>query len=124
MDTRAKILDLESLEAVRRRAGRLKAVTGYFDPLLASHARRLAALRSPGETLVAVVSEPERPLLPLAARAELVAALAVVDWVIAATDPEPVIAALRPDELVREEQVDLERRQELIRLVRSRYGKG
>lgn len=124
MDTRAKIVGPESFDALRRRAGRLKVVTGYFDPLLASHARRLAALRSAGETLVAVVCDPERSLLPLAARAELVAALAAVDWVIAATDPEPVIAALDPDELVREQEADLERREELIRLVRNRYSAG
>lgn len=124
MDTRAKILAADSLEAVRRGAGRLKVVTGYFDPLLAAHARRLAALRNPGETLVVVVRDLAGALLPLRARAELVAALAAVDWVVATEDPEPVIAALRPDELVREEQADLERRERLIRLVRSRYGAG
>ncbi len=123
MDTRAKILAAESLEAVRRAARRLKVVTGYFDPLLASHARRLAALRSPDETLLVVVRDLERPLLPLAARAELVAALAAVDWVVAASDPEPIIATLHPGEVVREEQADLERRDQLIRLVRDRYGK-
>lgn len=124
MDTRAKILAADSLEAVRRGTGRLKVVTGYFDPLLAAHARRLAALRNPGETLVVVVRDLAGALLPLRARAELVAALAAVDWVVATEDPEPVIAALRPDELVREEQADLERRERLIRLVRSRYGAG
>lgn len=121
MDTRVKIVGPERLEAVRRDARRLKVVTGYFDPLLACHARRLAALRRAGETLVVVVRDLAPALLPLRARAELVAALAVVDWVVAAEDPEPIIAALRPDELVREEQADLERREELIRLVRSRH---
>ncbi|MCS7315904.1 MAG: hypothetical protein RMI94_01140 [Bryobacterales bacterium] len=124
MDTRAKILGPDGLEAVRRQGRRLKVVTGYFDPLLASHARRLANLRGEGETLVVVVRDLERALLPLGARAELVAALAAVDWVVVAADPEPVIAALAPDELVREETADLERREALIRLVRSRYGVG
>ncbi len=54
-------------------------VRGYFDPLLASHAERLARCARP---LAVVVADPERPLLPLAARQLLVAALACVDCVL------------------------------------------
>jgi len=124
VDTRVKILSPDSLGRVRAEARRLKLVVGYFDPLLAAHARRLAELRRPGDTLVVVVREMEGSLLPLRARAELVAALGVVDWVIPAQDAEAIIERLAPDEVVREEEADLERRQELIRLVRARCGAG
>lgn len=121
MDTRTKILSVDSLADLRRRAARLKVVTGYFDPLLAAHARRLAQLRRPAETLLVIVTEPDRPLLPARARAELVAALAAVDYVLpAGADCEELLAALRPDELVREEAADEIRRRELIRRVHER----
>lgn len=54
-------------------------VKGYFDPLLADHARRLAACPRP---LAVIVADPPEPLLPLEARQLLVAALACVDSVI------------------------------------------
>jgi len=80
MDTRRKI--------VRDRArwsapeGAL-AVAGPFDPLLAAHARQLRELKQDGRALVVFVTEPEEPILPLEARAELVAALRCVDAVVA-----------------------------------------
>lgn len=54
-------------------------VRGYFDPLLATHALLLAAC---GRPLAVVVADPDQPLLPLAARQLLVAALACVDCVV------------------------------------------
>jgi len=121
VDTRSKIISVDSLDDLRRRASRLKVVTGHFDPLLAAHARRLAALKQPGETLVVVITEPDRPLLPAPARAELVAALAVVDCVmLAGADLEQLLARLKPDELVREEAADEARRADLIRRVHGR----
>ena len=54
-------------------------VRGYFDPLLSAHAMRLAAC---GRPLAVIVADPDRPLLPLAARQLLVAALACVDCVV------------------------------------------
>lgn len=97
-------------------------VTGYFDPLLADHARRLEQLRSAGETLGVVIADPPDPLLPAAARAELVAALRAVDWVvIGGSDPEAVLSMLAPDEVIREETADETRRQELIRHVHRRH---
>ena len=61
-------------------------IRGYFDPLLASHALRLASCARP---LVVIVAEPERPLLPLPARQLLVAALRCVDCV-SDSDKSPV----------------------------------
>lgn len=56
-------------------------VSGYFDPLLASHARRLAALKQDGKPLLVLVATPGNPILPARARAELVASLGIVDHV-------------------------------------------
>jgi len=57
-------------------------VSGHFDPLLAEHVRRLRQYDSLNEILVVEVTNPERPLLPQQARAELVAALSMVDFVV------------------------------------------
>jgi len=91
-------------------------VTGYFDPLLAAHARRLAEIAEPGGVLMAVVTEPERPILPTRARAELVAALAVVDYVL----PAGPASQLEADRIFREEGADLRRTQELVARVHQR----
>ena len=81
MDTRSKII---SLEEARRRASDSPAlwVAGHFDPLLAEHARKLRERAAPGQTLVVEITNPENPLLPQRARAELVAALEAVDYVV------------------------------------------
>ena len=57
-------------------------VSGYFDPLLAEHVRRLRDCAQPGQLLVVEIANPEAPLLPQRARAELVAALSMVDYVV------------------------------------------
>jgi len=44
--------------------------------------RRLAGQREPGQALVVVVTDPPQPLLAQRARAELVAALSMVDYVV------------------------------------------
>lgn len=95
-------------------------VSGYFDPLLAGHARRLAEIAAPGGFLMAVVTEPERPILPARARAELVAALAVVDYVVSAEDGAELLAQLPADRVFREEAADLRRAQELVARVHQR----
>ncbi|MBZ5608117.1 MAG: hypothetical protein LAP38_07665 [Acidobacteriia bacterium] len=81
MDTRSKILPIEE---VRERLGNKPArwVSGQFDPLLAEHAKRLRECAAPGQLLVVEVTNPTRPLLAQRARAELVAALSMVDYVV------------------------------------------
>ena len=81
MDTRSKIV---SIEEARQRTGDSRALwlTGHFDPLLAEHARNLRERVSPGQTLVVEITNPENPLMPQHARAELVAALEAVDYVV------------------------------------------
>ena len=81
LDTRTKILPLHELhERLASRAAHY--LSGHFDPLLTEHVRRLAELRQPGKLLVVEVTNPPQPLLAQRARAELVAALAMVDYVV------------------------------------------
>ncbi len=98
-------------------------MTGYFDPLLASHARRLEEIaQGPGSLFVAIC-EPAEPVLAARARAELAAGLAVVDCVIIPEAPLPLVRErLAPDAEFSEEAADEGRRRELIALVRSRCG--
>ena len=70
-------------EAARLAAEGATVVSGYFDPLLASHARRLAGLKR-GAKLMVADRDPPQPILPARARAELVASLRVVDYVVEA----------------------------------------
>jgi bifunctional ADP-heptose synthase (sugar kinase/adenylyltransferase) len=125
MDTRTKILTAQQAAAAARRlqeAGRkVCVVTGYFDPLLAAHARRLAACRSQADVLMAVVCSPERPILSARARAELVAALAVVDYVVLAEDG--LVEALQGAgvSVERHEHLDEQITRELIAHVQRRH---
>ncbi|MEX2262482.1 MAG: hypothetical protein WD696_11045 [Bryobacteraceae bacterium] len=88
IDTRRKILDaVQALALARQWRGegvRPIVVTGCFDLLHAAHARRLAAISKPGRPLLVIVSEPRDPVLPARARAELVAALRMVDYILLA----------------------------------------
>jgi bifunctional ADP-heptose synthase (sugar kinase/adenylyltransferase) len=81
LDTRTKIIPASEL---RERLGNRPAsqVSGSFDPLLAEHVRRLEKAREPGKLLVVEITNPAQPLLGQRARAELVAALSTVDWVV------------------------------------------
>ena len=57
-------------------------VTGDFDPLLAEHVRRLRQSATAGQVLVVQVRDGASALLSQRARAELVAALGIVDYVV------------------------------------------
>lgn len=126
LDTRTKIVSLEAAaESARREraAGRrITLVTGWFDPVVAPHARRLTELAGDGAGLFVAVTDPVEPVLPARARAELVAAQRVVQHVILSGDGGlPAIeAALQPDSIIHEERSDTQRVRELIRHVQSR----
>ena len=94
MDTRTKIIGAERVAELARSGAQV--VSGYFDPLVASLAEQLAALKQDlkreGSPLVVLIRSSRNPILPPRARAELVAALAVVDYVCdAECDVEPVV---------------------------------
>jgi bifunctional ADP-heptose synthase (sugar kinase/adenylyltransferase) len=83
LDTRTKIVS--AAEARQRLAGQSAHwLSGYFDPLLAEHVRMLRQNTAAGCRLVVEIANPPQPLLPARARAELVAALAIVDYVVLA----------------------------------------
>jgi bifunctional ADP-heptose synthase (sugar kinase/adenylyltransferase) len=81
LDTRTKIVPLHEVqERLQSRAA--SWISGHFDPLLAEHVGRIARAREPGRVLVVEVTNPAHPLLGQRARAELVAALSLVDFVV------------------------------------------
>ncbi len=80
MDTRTKIVPLTEAQQIAARGAIV--VSGYFDPLLAGHAERLHSLKREDTPLLVLIADPGNPILPARARAELVAGLAVVDYVV------------------------------------------
>ena len=110
LDTRAKILPFS-------RAGEFAGasfVAMHLDPLTVKHARRLAAIAAEGRPVVVLLTDPPAPLLPIAARAELAAALGSVTAVMVVDGPIPM-------PVIAEEAADLERRQALVRHVLERH---
>ena len=79
MDTRTKIID--AAQAARVAQSGATVVSGYFDPMVAYHAQRLATLKQPGKPLLVLIATPQDAILPALARAQLVAGLSVVDYV-------------------------------------------
>lgn len=107
-----KVLALAALEAAlaarRARGERVVLANGVFDLLHVGHVRMLAAARALGDCLVVAVNGdasvraargPGRPLVPARERAELLAALAVVDHVVVFDEPDvgALLERLRPD---------------------------
>lgn len=112
MDTRTKILSREALRqrlAEHRRQGeRIVLTNGCFDILHVGHVRYLEGARREGDVLVVAVNsdaseraikDDGRPVLPQQARAELVAALGAVNYVVIFDEPnvEALLAELKPD---------------------------
>lgn len=127
MDTRPKIVSFEDalgrIEARLARGEAPRVVSGYFDPLLRAHARRLEEIAASDGRPVVVITEPADPLLSAEARAVLVAALDAVELVTIAPPQgiEELIARLPRGRLLRGEQEDLRLREEFMRLVRHRH---
>jgi bifunctional ADP-heptose synthase (sugar kinase/adenylyltransferase) len=121
VDTRIKIL---SRHAALELPPPLTLVTGYFDILRAEHARDLqqARDRNPTRTLMVVVLTGLNAVLNPRARAELVAALRMVDYVVTADDGDrdSLIQALKPAELVCLEAADQRRARQLRDHVQGR----
>jgi glycerol-3-phosphate cytidylyltransferase-like family protein len=109
VDTRSKILSEEGGWPDFARP--LAVATGYFDVLRAAHVRDLQQARDAviAATLLVIVMPREIDLLPVRARAELVAGLRIVDYVVCGSS----IEALRPDLVVKLENKDNERLRDL-----------
>ena len=81
LDTRLKIITADAARQVlRSRPGAW--ITGDFDPLLAAHVEYLKDRAADGRVLIVEIANPPHPLLSQRARAELVAALRMVDYVV------------------------------------------
>ena len=102
----------DAVAGVQRRGERVVFTNGCFDLLHVGHVRSLEQARSLGDRLVVAVNSdvsvrrlkgPERPLVAQRQRAEVVAALACVDWVVVFGEDTPltIIRELRPDVLAK-----------------------
>jgi rfaE bifunctional protein nucleotidyltransferase chain/domain len=107
-----EVLSLEALEArlagLRREGRRIAFANGHFDLVHVGHLRYLKAARAEGDVLVVAINDddsvarlkgPGRPVVPAAERAELLAGLEPVDFVVVfpGDTPAPLLARLRPD---------------------------
>jgi rfaE bifunctional protein nucleotidyltransferase chain/domain len=112
MDTHEKIVSRDALRArlaEKRRLGqRIVLTNGCFDVLHVGHIRYLEGARREGQVVIVGVNSDAsvrglkgagRPILPEQARAELVAALSVVDYVTVFSEPDvgALLTELRPD---------------------------
>ena len=108
----SKIVPREQLRDLlserKRRGAKVVFANGCFDTLHVGHIRYLEGARREGDVLVVAVNSdasvcslkgPGRPILPEVARANLVAALRVVDYVVVFSEPnvEALLEFLRPD---------------------------
>jgi D-glycero-beta-D-manno-heptose 1-phosphate adenylyltransferase len=95
-------------DRLRQQGRRIAFANGCFDILHVGHVRYLQASKRSGEVLVVGVNSdgsvgglkgPGRPLLPAEARAELVAAIECVDYVVIFEEPTAaeILLDLRPN---------------------------
>ena len=100
-------------QAQRDRGRRVVFTNGVFDLLHPGHVRYLQAARDCGDVLIVAVNSdrsarllakgPDRPIVPDAERAELLAGLAMVDAVSIFDEPTPlaIVEAVQPDVLAK-----------------------
>lgn len=123
MDTRTKILTADAIPGFDPSRPLLLA-TGRFDILRTEMVREMeeARLRTRAASLLVVVRPLAGELVPLAARAEMAAALRVIDYVFIAQDEplENLIAAVKPIETIHLEDADAQRMRQLIEHVHGR----
>jgi D-beta-D-heptose 7-phosphate kinase/D-beta-D-heptose 1-phosphate adenosyltransferase len=101
------------LRQAQAQGKRIVFTNGCFDLMHIGHTRYLRAAKALGDLLVVGVNSdesvrslnkaPDRPIVSETQRAEVVAALSCVDFVILFNEPDPhsLIAALQPDVLVK-----------------------
>ena len=116
MDLSSKVKSCSELAPILRglrASGQVVVFTnGCFDLLHAGHVRYLAAARREGDILVVGLNSDRsvrdikgdpRPILPESERAQVLAGLAAVNYVVLFDEPDPLrlITALTPDVLVK-----------------------
>jgi hypothetical protein len=89
--------------------------------MLADHVRRLGKIGAE-ERLFVIVTSPAKPLLPARARAELAAALEIVEHVVVAPPDrlQPLLRLIPTNRLVLEQAQEASRTEELMRHVHAR----
>ena len=98
----------ERIAALKAQGKKVAFANGHFDLLHVGHLRYLQAAKAEGDVLVVGLNGdssverlkgPGRPVVPAAERAELLAALEPVDFVVIfdGDTPAPLLADLRPD---------------------------
>lgn len=98
----------ERIVALKAEGKKVAFANGHFDLLHVGHLRYLQSARAEGDALVVAINDdpsverlkgPGRPVVPAAERAELLAALAPVDFVVVfdGDSPAPLLAELQPD---------------------------
>ncbi|MFY4728076.1 D-glycero-beta-D-manno-heptose 1-phosphate adenylyltransferase [Nitrospira sp. BLG_2] len=112
---------LSKLDGERAQGKRIVFTNGCFDLMHVGHTRYLRAARALGDVLVVGVNSdasvrtldkaPDRPIVPEAQRAEVLAALGCVDYVVIfdESDPLQLITAVQPDVLVKGGDWELDR---------------
>jgi D-beta-D-heptose 7-phosphate kinase/D-beta-D-heptose 1-phosphate adenosyltransferase len=101
-----------AVRRAQRRGERVVFTNGCFDLLHVGHVRSLEQARGLGDRLVVALNSDAsvrrlkgagRPLVPARQRAEVIAALECVDWVLVFGEDTPLraIRALRPDVLAK-----------------------
>lgn len=100
------------VQAAQSQGEKVVITNGCFDLLHSGHVRYLNEAAKLGERLIVAVNSDQsvralkgdsRPIVPLASRMELLAALSCVDWVVPFDEdtPERLICFLQPDVLVK-----------------------
>ncbi len=123
IDTRSKILtEAEALDLPPGLRSGSTVVLGFFDPLLADHVRRLKQIKPPGAVLIAVILDPPASLLGVRARAELTAAIGIIDFVVPVPgDVSGFLRKLQPGTVIHDADEDQLRTARLIEHVQRRY---
>ena len=116
MDTISKIIELKDLQAkvdeIKESGKKVVFTNGCFDIMHVGHVRYLAAARSEGDILVVGLNSDEsvksiksakRPIVKQDERAEVLASLWCVDYIILFNEPDPflLIQTIMPDILVK-----------------------
>lgn len=114
----SKIVEVKELinriDPLRRSGKQVVFTNGCFDIMHAGHVRYLAAAKSEGEILIVGINSDKsvksikgknRPIMPQDQRAEVLAGLWCVDYVVFFDEPDPLrlIQAIKPDVLVKGE---------------------
>ncbi|MEW6673989.1 MAG: D-glycero-beta-D-manno-heptose 1-phosphate adenylyltransferase [Thermodesulfobacteriota bacterium] len=116
MDVSSKIIKLENflkkIKSIRQAGKRVVFTNGCFDILHVGHVRYLQSAKAEGDILVIglnsdrsvrIIKGENRPVIGEQQRAEVLASVAFVDYIILFDEPDPhrLIAAIAPDVLVK-----------------------